>query len=100
MPLRTRIEIIANQAVEEDLLDRLQAHKAGSRYTKVAPAFGRGTSGERHGDHIWPEESFIMLVYCDADERDRIIQAVQEVKQLFPDEGIKLFSFEAEIREI
>ncbi|AFG38867.1 PG0541 family transporter-associated protein [Spirochaeta africana] len=94
--MQQRIEIILNQAVEEDLFDRFQAHNVGTRYTKIAPAFGKGRSGERHGDHIWPEENLVLIMYCSTEEGERIIQAAREVKQLFPNEGIKLYTMPAE----
>lgn len=100
MAVKTRIEILLNQAVEEDLMDRLGIHKAGTHFTRIAPVFGKGRSGERRGDHIWPEENVLFIMYCSESERDRIIASVREVKRLFPEEGIKLFAFETEVFEL
>jgi hypothetical protein len=43
------------------------------------------------GDAIWPEENFAMVVWCEPDEARGIERAVNTVKKVFPDEGIKLF---------
>lgn len=95
-----RIEIMANQAVEEDLFDRLRAREVQQHYTRIAPAYGKGRSGERRGDHVWPEENVMLLLYCSSEQRDRIVAAVREVKKLFPDEGIKLFAVSADVFEL
>ncbi|POQ98804.1 hypothetical protein AU468_12250 [Alkalispirochaeta sphaeroplastigenens] len=95
-----RVEIILNQAVEEDLLERFQTHRAGRAFTRLCPVFGRGSSGERRGDQVWPEENVLILIYCDRDEKDRLVRAVREVKGLYPDEGIKLFASAVDLQEV
>ncbi|TVQ24765.1 MAG: hypothetical protein EA383_10210 [Spirochaetaceae bacterium] len=100
MAHRSRIEIIFNQSIEEDLFDRLKIHDAAARFTKIAPAYGRGSSGERRGDHIWPEENVMLLVYCDDGERERVIRAVKDIKSVFPNEGIKLFATAVDVFEL
>ena len=91
-----RVEIILNQSVEDDLFERLRTHQAAGHYTRIAPAYGKGNSGERQGDHTWPEENLMLIIYCSPEECDRIIQAAREVKRLFPEEGITLFTLPAE----
>ena len=60
-----RIEIIANRSIEGDLHDALKEAGAAQHYTKIPVVHGVGNSGPRMGDHIWPEENFIMIVYCE-----------------------------------
>jgi hypothetical protein len=86
-----RIEIIANRSVEENLLDALKDEGAGKFYTKYPNALGVGASGPRMGDAIWPEENFVMVVWCEEDEARAIARAVARVKEHFPGEGVKLF---------
>ncbi|MFW6363628.1 MAG: PG0541 family transporter-associated protein [Spirochaeta sp.] len=100
MAVKNRVEIIVNQAVEEDLFDRMRIHEVTSSFTRWAPVFGKGHSGERRGDHVWPEENIVLTIYCNDNERDRLMQSVREVKQLFPNEGIKLYSFQVDVLEI
>ncbi|SIP92551.1 hypothetical protein SAMN05920897_101300 [Alkalispirochaeta americana] len=95
-----RVEIILNQAIEEDLFDRFQAHQTGTAFTRLCPVFGRGSSGERRGDQVWPEENVLILIYCDREEKDRLVRAVREVKALYPGEGIKLFSSTVDLQEV
>jgi hypothetical protein len=45
------------------------------------------------GDAIWPEENFMLIVWCEEEEAGRIKRAVDSVKEKFPGEGIKLFGF-------
>ena len=86
-----RIEIIANHSVEENVLDVLKEHGVGKHYTLYPNVKGVGTSGPRMADAVWPEENFVMVIWCDKEEAKAIKQAVEEVKGKYPDEGIKLF---------
>jgi hypothetical protein len=87
----TRIEIIANQSVEENILEAMAKEQAGKFYTKIPNIFGVGSSGPRMGDAVWPEENFALVIWCEENEAISIKKAVDAVKEKFPDEGIKLF---------
>ena len=86
-----RLEIIANNSVEENILDALKHEGVGKHYTKYPNIFGVGSSGPRMGDSIWPEENFALVIWCDEKDTQGIKRAVNFVKGKFPDEGIKLF---------
>jgi len=86
-----RVEIIANQSVEENILDSLKYEGVGKQYTKYPNILGVGSSGPRMGDAVWPEENFVLVIWCEEEEARRIEQAVNYVKDRFPNEGIKLF---------
>ncbi len=86
-----RIEIIANRAVESDLFDAFTKRGIVKNYTKIPVALGMGNSDPKMGDHIWPEENIILIIYCEEDEAQQIRDAVAEVKSFFTQEGIKLF---------
>jgi hypothetical protein len=86
-----RVEIVANRSVEADLMDALANKKVAGHYTKIPEVHGVGSSGPRMGDHIWPEENFMLVVYCEEAEARKIREAVDEVKEFFADEGIKIF---------
>ena len=86
-----RIEIIANRAVESDLHEALKKAGAARHYTKFPVTHGVGSSGPRMGDHVWPEENFVMVVYCDEEEAAKIRKVIAELKSFFVQEGIKIF---------
>ena len=86
-----RVEIIANQSVEENILDALKYEGVGKYYTKYPNILGVGSSGPRMGDSVWPEENFVLIIWCDDEEARKIEQAVAFVKSRFPDEGVKIF---------
>ena len=91
-----RLELIANRAVEDDLYDLFKARNLNPYYTKMSEVQGHGNSGRRQGDHVFPEENFILIMYCDEYVADSIAEAVKELKQVFPAEGVVLFSSSAE----
>ena len=86
-----RLEIIANQSVEENILDSFKFEGVGKYYTKYSNIYGVGTSGPKMGDAIWPEENFVLVIWCEEEEARGIERAIGFVKNKFPDEGIKVF---------
>ena len=86
-----RVEIIANHSVEENILEALAANGVGKFYTKYPNILGVGSSGPRMADAIWPEENFILVIWCEEEEASAIERAIAPVKEKFPDEGIKVF---------
>jgi hypothetical protein len=89
-----RLEIIGNRSIEADLFEHFERRKVGHRYTKLPVVHGAGNSGPRQGDHIWPEENFLLIIYCGEEEAKKIREAVMEVKKHFESEGLKLFEIE------
>jgi len=90
-----RVEVIANQSVEENILEALKYEGVGKHYTKYPNILGVGSSGPRMGDAVWPEENFALVIWCEEEEARRIEQAVAYVKTRFPNEGIKMFGLPA-----
>ncbi|HPO49003.1 MAG TPA: hypothetical protein PLO89_01635 [Spirochaetota bacterium] len=89
-----RIEIVCNRSIEEDLFDRFKKNDVVKFYTKIPIVFGVGTSGPRMGDQTWPEENFMLIVYCDEKEADLIKKTIEDIKSYFKDEGLKMFETE------
>jgi hypothetical protein len=87
-----RLEIIVNQSIEADLFEAFRRRGAGSHFTKIPGAMGAGNSDPKMGDHIWPEENVILIIYCEDEEAAAITEAVEETKGRFPSEGLKLFT--------
>lgn len=92
-----RVEIIANHSIEDDLMAHMADNDCGSHYTLIPTVDGAGNSGSRMGDGVWPEENFVLIMYADEAECERIKTALLAVKNLFPTEGIKMFRTTAEI---
>ena len=86
-----RLEIIANRSVEADLFDLFAKKGVARHYTRIAEAYGSGNSGPKMGNHVWPEENFVLIVYCEDEEARKICEAIAELKDFFKEEGIKLF---------
>ncbi len=87
-----RLEIIANRSVEENIFEALERHGCGQFYTKLPVVLGVGESGPRMGDAIWPEENFMLIIWCKNDEEaEGVYDAVKEVRAKFPEEGMQVF---------
>ena len=86
-----RIEIIANRSIQEDMFDAFKKADILKNYTLYPIVHGVGNSGPRMGDHIWPEENFSIVIYCEEDEAIQINEVIKELKAFFTKEGIKIF---------
>jgi len=86
-----RVEIIANHSVERNVMESLESRGFASHFTKIPSVHGRGNSDPKQGDHIWPEENFLLIIYCDDQGAEVIEEAVDAVRDDFPDEGICCF---------
>ena len=86
-----RVEIIANHSVEQDVMDALEKKGLAGYFTKIPSVHGRGDSDPKRGDHIWPEENFILIIYCEEKQAGIIETIIEDVREKFPDEGIRCF---------
>jgi hypothetical protein len=86
-----RFEIIANNAVEEDIMEALIKSGAGKFYTRLNNVHGSGYSDPKMGDPVWPEENFILIIYCSDEEGKTVVSSVESVRGKFPNEGIRCF---------
>ncbi len=89
-----RIEIFANRSIEEDMFEAFEKAEVARHYTKIPIVLGVGNSGPKMGDHIWPEENFMLIVYCEKEEAEVIQGVIGELKDFFKTEGIKIFEIE------
>ncbi|GHV83258.1 hypothetical protein AGMMS50212_05980 [Spirochaetia bacterium] len=86
-----RVEIIANNSVEENIFEEFKTEGVAKYYTKMNNVHGVGSSGPRMGDAIWPEENFVLIIWCELEEALGIERALKRIKTRFPLEGVKLF---------
>lgn len=88
----TRVEIIANRSVQAEIVDRLESDIPDVLYTILPVVHGRGSQARRLGTATWPEENFMLILWVDGATAARIERIVAEIKERFPNEGIKIFS--------
>lgn len=87
----TRIEIIANRSVQEDIVDGLESVIEGFYYTVVPVVHGRGGAARMLGTATWPEENFMLVAYVGDEVAEVAGRVIARVKERFPTEGVKLF---------
>jgi hypothetical protein len=86
-----RVEIMAAQAIQQDILDAFALFGVPPHYTVVPAVHGRGNTTAKLGDAVWPEENFMMIIYCDEDVVQRIERSLELVKKKYDHEGIGCF---------
>lgn len=91
-----RIEIICNNSVFEDVQELLLELRVKA-YTKIENVHGVGTEGQKWGDAVWPQENFIMTIYCGSDSVSEIVDGFRALKTRLPTEGLKLFLSDSEM---
>ena len=91
-----RAEIISNQSVEEDIIERLEKEIPSIQYTVIPEIHGRGARTKKLGDTVWPEMNFVLFSYVEKEDALKVKAVVEAVKERFPNEGISLFFTKAE----
>lgn len=92
-----RAEIIANQSVQDDIIEILEEHIPNIMYTIIPLVNGKGRDNYKLGSSTWPETNFLLLSYIEDSDKPKVSAIVKAVKEKFRDEGIKLFFVKAEI---
>jgi hypothetical protein len=86
-----RIEIFANQSVQQVITDNLEQIIPGFLYSIVPLIHGRGKKSYKLGTTTWPETNFMLIAYGDDSIEKTVQRVIHYIKTKFPDEGIKLF---------
>jgi len=86
-----RIEIICDVTIEDELIRGLDSLDGISGYTNISPVKGTGNHGPRKGDHIWPEENSLIVIYLHDDKIELIQKLIDEKRTKFPRNGIAGF---------
>lgn len=84
-------EIIANQSVQDDIIEILEQVIPSIQYTIIPTVTGRGKNSYKLGTVTWPEQNFMLFAYLEKDKVMLVQAAVTMLKKKFPKEGIKLF---------
>jgi len=91
-----RLELIANQSVQDEAVLAFENGIPGLRYTLIPVAHGRGPDDWKLGTTVWPEENFILITYQDDSIIEKLLAIVAELKVQFPKEGITVWTVRAE----
>ncbi len=91
-----RAEIIANQSVQDEIIQLLEEHIEDILYTIIPLVNGRGKNSYKMGNSSWPETNFMLISYVRDEEVKTVKAIINAVKKKFVGEGIKLFFVKAE----
>ncbi|MBR1565714.1 MAG: hypothetical protein IJ649_03020 [Oscillospiraceae bacterium] len=91
-----RAEIIANQSVQDDIVETLEEYIPDILYTIVPLVHGRGGDDRKLGSTTWPETNFAMFSYVEDKYKPVVDAVLKMLKMKFKGEGIKLFWVKAE----
>lgn len=91
-----RIEIVSNLSLELDVFECIEKieQELGESiyYSKIGNVYGKGKKGEKHGNGVWPEENFILIIYTsNRSIVERLKDIVYDLNRSYPTEGINLF---------
>jgi len=87
-----RLEIIANQSVQEDIVSTLESRVAEFQYSLLPVVHGRGPSDWKLGTTVWPEANFLLFCYLEDDKAEQVKALMAEIKVAYPKEGIKVYT--------
>jgi len=86
-----RLEVIANQSIQVDLIEGLTAVVPHLQYTLISPVQGAGLHKKKEGTTVWPEINFILVSYMEDEHIGLARASLQRLKERFPEEGIAFF---------
>ncbi|QFI14288.1 PG0541 family transporter-associated protein [Borrelia sp. CA_690] len=91
-----RIEIISNLSLELDIFECIEKieRELGEPiyYSKIETVYGKGKKGEKHGNGVWPEENFILIIYTSNQSvLNRLEDVIDNLNRSYPTEGINIF---------
>lgn len=86
-----RIEIIANQSVQEDITELLEQEIPEIQYTVIPTVQGRGAHSKKLGSTTWPEQNFVLFAYLSKNDAKKAQAVIFAIKQKFTSEGITFF---------
>lgn len=87
----SRVEIIENQSIQEDVIELLETRIAGIEYTLEENIFGKGKSNRKLGSTIRPEMNFRITIYTTKENLQEIQNCITEIKDKFKNEGLSSF---------
>lgn len=91
-----RIEVIANQSVQADLIEAVEAAVPTIRYSLIPVVHGRGPHDWKLGTTVWPEENFVWFAYLEDPVATVVQKVVADLKAEFPHEGITIWTMKVE----
>ena len=87
----TKLEIIANQALEGPLLEVMPIIDGKPCYTMLKQVDGAGYSGFCLGNDVWPEENVMFILFLDDNRLKTIKTRINEIRERFPLIGLAAF---------
>ena len=86
-----RLELIANQSCERELIESLENNINDFYYTLLPVVHGKGNTKYKLGTSTWPEQNFMLISYMTDEDASLAVKIINEIKQQFKREGIKVF---------
>ncbi|MBI9107487.1 MAG: hypothetical protein JEZ04_12145 [Spirochaetales bacterium] len=87
----TKLEIIANQALEAPLMEIMPRNNNKPCYTMLKQVDGSGYSGFCLGNEVWPEENVMFILFLDDDRLETIKSRLSDIRERFPLLGLAAF---------
>ncbi|HAK46256.1 MAG TPA: hypothetical protein DCO79_10120 [Spirochaeta sp.] len=87
----TKLEIIANQALEAQLMEIMPKNDGRPCYTMLKQVDGAGLSGFCLGNEVWPEENVMFILFLDDERLDIIKEQLNGIRGKFPLLGLAAF---------
>lgn len=87
----TKLEIIANQALESQLIEIMPKNDGKPCYTMLKQVDGAGFSGYCLGNEVWPEENIMFILFLDNEKLTAVKDRLAGIRESFPLLGLAAF---------
>lgn len=86
-----RVEIILDQTIEDILMEAFNNRPALKRFTLISPVKGNGAAGPKMGDHVWPEENSLFILYTAEKNKGALRGIIKQIREDHPHNGVAMF---------
>ena len=85
-------------AVRKSTIWQLYNFVTSNMIKKISGVTGAGFSNPKLGDAVWPQLNEMLIIYCQKEEAEKIVELVKEIREKYPMEGIACFVSKAAVR--
>lgn len=96
----TRVEIIGNQVLLEDLLEMIESVLPKQYYTVMPVMLAKGSKGKANGDGVWLETNFVCLMFVNSGEHTAVLKKIcADIKSVNRENALIMFTSDAHVFE-
>lgn len=88
-PAMEMVYVIYSNPIDSEVVETVQSY--GTGYTKINDVQGEGSMQPQLGTHVWPGINNMMMIMCNSNQREEMVEEIMELKSRFKGIGISIY---------